>query len=119
MMIDDKQISQAAALYAEETWNFDEESFSGIDGFKAGARWMQQRFVKSIWHDAEEEKPVKGKPCIVEVIYPRPCGLPDEVECVNSNFSQYGWAEYSFRFNTYNVTRWCYVSDILPQKGGE
>lgn len=132
-MIDKKKIEEAANLHLEEVRDIYRDEVFGVsypteskdiegqimDDFTDGANWAIGEFKKSLWHDASKNKPIRGKSCIVEIVYQRPCGLPDKMEYVTSDFSQYGWNEYHFRYSRYNITRWCYIDDLLPKKGGK
>lgn len=63
-------------------------------------------FKNALWHDVSEE-PKAGERIITEF---QDMGLCYEIDVCDGN-----WADYC----AYNcITRWCYLSDILP-KGGE
>lgn len=115
-MIDEKEIYKAASAYQKEDSGkpFIEEAF------RDGAEWMQQEFVKSLWHDAEEE-PRKGANCILYVS----CEFEENPE---DNYREYttavylggGFSEDHFpsEADVYTI-KWAYLDDILPEKGGE
>ena len=117
-MIDEKKINEAARAYCDATYGTLKEEPFIAEGFRQGAKWAQNEFIKSLWHDASEE-PKKNKQCLVEIIYPRPCGLPDDIDYTTSYYANYSWNEYNFRFSHYKVIRWLYIDDILPKEGGE
>ena len=51
-MLDDEKIEEAAF---EETFGMYGESESLESGFIQGAKWMQEEFLKDLWHPASEE----------------------------------------------------------------
>jgi hypothetical protein len=62
-MIDDKKIEAAANKHIETEYarynsgEVEEEMIChrGKDSFKAGAKWMQEEFLKNLWHPANEK----------------------------------------------------------------
>ena len=87
------------------------------EAFIMGAQWAQKEFVKSLWHDASEE--------------PR-----DHTDIVYVNENGSVWSEYDYYADNYDdafhkgwlsfvnngvlrVIKWCYLSDLLPNEGGE
>lgn len=102
-MIDEKTIKEAMSSYAKGTWNHDEERFAAMDGFKEGAKWMQDKFIESLWH-SPEMCPENNR----EIILISEKGL---VHCWNLNNRRY-WAG---DVKDYNIERWCYIDDILPK----
>lgn len=53
-MIDDKKIEEAAFdLYKNSKLDF--VSSESVEGFKEGAKWMQEEFLKDLLHPASEE----------------------------------------------------------------
>lgn len=88
-------------------------------GFVRGAQWAQAEFVNSLWHDASEE-PKKGEQCLVdmEFLYE---DAPEDRTFTTSTYGERGWTE-DYMPNSakyFKLHRWCYISDILPKKGGE
>ena len=105
-MINERMIEAAATAYAKETWNHEEDQFMCIDGFKAGAKWMQQEFVKNLWYASiVEAEPRRDIIAISEK------GM---VYALNFEYDD----DWRAIFRRYNIERWCYLSEILP-KGGE
>lgn len=104
-MIDKKKIEEAASDYSKTLRENQTLSFAYRD-FKEGVRWAQKEFIKELWHDASEE-PEKNKKL-----------LGYDVD----GYSIYCWKDqettwHEFVYNTV-LQRWCYLLDILPQKGG-
>ncbi len=76
----------------------------GKDSFKEGAKWAINEFLKDLWHDASEE-PRKNN------IYLAQIG-----DCAFDTFyDSKNWDTYS---KGVNITRWLYIDDLLPKKGG-
>ena len=108
-MIDEKKIEAAATSVAKETWNHEEEQFSFMDGFKAAVKWVQEEFVKSLWHDASE-KPNLNTYCI---------GYYKDFSDCMVFYNPSDSAEWDTYVQYSSLSKWCYVDDILPKKGGE
>lgn len=63
-MIDDNKIAKAAFdLYQNSRLDFVDSNT--VEGFKEGAKWMQEEFLKDLWHDVEE-MPKRAKAFIFE-----------------------------------------------------
>lgn len=83
-----------------------------INGFNAGAKWMQEEFLKDLWHPASEE-PRKDVSIIVETHN-------------DKNMFYYAWNRWQDNFYPSwtdavlcsRVSRWLYVDDLLPKEGG-
>lgn len=84
-----------------------------IDGFNAGAKWMQEEFFKDLWHSNTEE-PDKSKSDIITLGFDNDAYL----QFLESIL----WREESWRhsISRCQIIKWAYLSDILPeQEGGE
>ena len=109
-MIDDKKIEEAA-------FDFNDGKLTNDKLIRAAfiyiAKWMQEEFLKNLWHPASEE-PRKDVSIIVET-------YNDE------NMFYYAWNRWQDNFYpswTYavfgsRVTRWLYIDDLFPKEGGE
>lgn len=106
-MIDDKKIEEAAF---EETFGMYGEGESLESVFIRGAKWMQEEFLKDLWHPASEE-PVEDKPFLAQEIGRWRVGVNSPL--IPNN----GW---STQRKIRGIKRWLYVKDLLPktQKGG-
>lgn len=110
-MIDDKKIKDAAKQHSEESYISGYFQACYKDAFMDGAKWMQEEFLKDLWHPANE--------------------IPKE-------FNYYGFAAlYILQYNHQirmvlydknnmswknvisNNEYWLYVDNLLPKKGGE
>ena len=83
-----------------------------VDGFNAGAKWMQEEFLKDLWHPASEE-PRKDVSIMVETHN-------------DKNMFYYVWNSWQDNFYPFwtdanlcsRVSRWLYIDDLLPKEGG-
>ena len=104
-MIDDKKIEEAAKQHSEESYISGYFQACYKDAFIEGAKWMQEEFLKNLWHPADE--------------------MPNEnneVICVDKDsrtITYNGIANWFAFCRTHDVTHWLYVDDLLPKEGGE
>lgn len=107
-MIDAKKIVEAAILNADKYNPFrstlDREEVCRAS-FEDGAEWFKQ----AIWHDAKE-KPEEYKCILVQWLYKG--RISHETDTIERK------DDWQYIVKTFNVTKWCYIDDILP-KGGE
>ena len=82
------------------------------DGIKAADA---EPNLESLWHDASEEPLLEGK----EIIFLNEQGIPYISERFGGTFSymldDFYWEKY---VNLLKISKWAYISDLLP-KGGE
>lgn len=117
-MIDDKKkIEEAARRYSEVTDCDKEEALLIEEGFKEGAKWAINEFLKDLWHPACEEPKERNDNIIV---------LQDEDEDDESNplYASLIHARHdTFPWNEYcednAIYKWCYFKEIAPKKGGK
>ena len=64
-MIDDKKIEEAAIANSTEIFVHPSCSDIRYEGFKAGAKWAVNEFLKDLWHDVDEI-PKRAKAFIFE-----------------------------------------------------
>jgi hypothetical protein len=117
-MIDEKKITEAAhqhmlgEYYDNGNWAFpcdteDIKSQCELDFIK-GIGW----FKETIWHDASE-RPAEGE----QIIYI----VKDEDEIVDAKITitaLYDFIPWNEVVSDFNISKWCYLADLLP-KGGE
>ena len=110
-MLDEKKIEEAKKSFIADKKILGIEAMNDLAcGFKAGAHWAIQEFLKSLWHDASEE-PRKEATILIET----KCKF------------YYVWKEWQNNFYPFwddavacsNITRWLYIDDLLEQKGEE
>ena len=107
-MIDDKKIEDAAKQHSEESYISGYFQACYKDAFIEGAKWIQEEFLKNLWHPAkdipEEERPVL-------VVYK------------HGGYSIEYWKAYNIsgqvNYWTLDITQWLYVDDLFPKEGGE
>ncbi len=120
-MIDDKKIEEAARgaadLYEQDlpimSYNEDTEVDGqhhfcqefGAELFKDGAKWAINEFLKDLWHPAIEE-PERYTIYLAQI---GRCAF-------DIFFDSKDWEKFS---KGNYITRWLYLGDLLPKKGGE
>lgn len=115
-MIDDKKIEAAANKHIETEYarynsgEVEEEMIClrGKDSFKEGAKWMQEEFLKNLWHQTGEE----------------PEGY-DEWILLHYNVGNYyslaqvkdfkSWKGFAERAP---IEKWLYLDDLFSEEGG-
>ena len=101
-MIDNKKIEEAAKQHSEESYISGYFQACYKDAFTEGAKWMQEEFLKDLWHPADE--------------------MPNEnneVICVDKDsrtITYNGIVNWWAFCRTHDVTHWLYVDDLLPKK---
>ena len=104
-MIDNKKIEDAAKQHSEESYISGYFQACYKDAFIDGTKWMQEEFLKDLWHPADE--------------------MPNEnneVICVDKDsrtITYNGIVNWWAFCRTHDVTHWLYVDDLLPKEGGE
>lgn len=111
-MIDDKKIEAAARRYSEVTDCDKEEALLIEEGFKEGAHWAINEFLKNLWHQNTEE-PDKSKSDIITLGFDDDAYLRFKESIL--------WNEESWRhsISRCKIIKWAYLSDILPKEGGD
>lgn len=111
-MIEDNKIEEAAVKstnYLKGICDFAVINASE-EGFKAGAKWAINEFLKDLWHDVDEI-PKRAKAFIFE------CGDYSMNYHIGMMFNP---NDYKKNAEIWHMNRWCYLEDILPkQEGGE
>lgn len=114
-MIDDKKMEEEATNYAQDGYNNYDNNILRIieEAFKSGAKWMQEEFLKDLWH-LNSEEPDKNKSDVITLGFDNDAYLQFKESIL--------WNEESWRhsISRCQIIKWAYLSDILPkQKGGE
>ena len=104
-MIDDKKIEEAAKQHSEESYISGYFQACYKDAFIDGAKWMQEEFLKDLWHPADEMPNENNKVICVD----------KDSRTITYNGIVNWWAFC----RTHDVTHWLYVDDLLPKEGGE
>ena len=122
-MIDEKKIEEAANLCRFEVIAsmhnpyqcFEEEVDAQTDlienSFISGAKWAINEFLKDLWHPNTKE-PDKNKSDIITLGFDNDAYLQFKESIL--------WKEESWRhsISRCQITKWAYLSDILPKEGG-
>ena len=111
-MIDDKKIEEAAVKYANYLKGICDFTVinASEEGFKAGAKWGINEFLKDLWHPASEKPILRNEKCLV--VYNS--GKIDifKISFVYEMLSNYGKDAMGWKC-------WAYVLDLFPKEGGE
>lgn len=125
-MIDNKKIEEAARHNADKYRNYptlsdEDRDKVSIGSFMDCAKWMQEEFLKDLWHPASEaprndytdilivcKKPQRPIVLFLEDILD---GAPDDIASYNDM-----WMHLC---DVYKITKYCYIGDLLSKKGGE
>lgn len=118
MVLDDKKIEEAARRNADKYRNYptlsdEDRDKVSIGSFMDSAKWMQEEFLKNLWHPNTEE-PDKSKSDIITLGFDNDAYLQFKESIL--------WKEESWRhsISRCQIIKWAYLSDILPkQEGGE
>lgn len=104
-MIDNKKIETAASKLCDYGSIYD--SGCRIDGFMKCAKWIQEEFLKDLWHPASE-KPKKGRVFLYKTIF-KGYGVN---QIIDGN-------EWKYIIKYQKATQWLYIDDLFPKKGGK
>lgn len=116
-MIDEKKIEEAKRAFIADKKILGVISIIDLScGFKEGAHWAIEQFLKDLWHDAKED-PINGD-ILVESTYTsdgfsQKCYSVEDIADIDITY--YDWKEY---VEQDCITRWLYIEDLLPKKGG-
>ena len=106
-MIDNKKIEEAAKQHSEESYISGYFQACYKDAFMEGAKWMQEEFLKNLWHSASEE-PKKGRVFLYKTIF-KEYGLN---QIINGN-------EWKYIIKYQKATQWLYIDDLFQKEGGK
>lgn len=114
-MIDNKKIEEAARHNADKYRNYptlsdEDRDKVSIGSFMDCAKWMQEELLKNLWHSASEKPLLRNGTCLV--VYNS--GRIDifKISFVYEVLSNYGKDGMGWKCL-------CYISDLIPKKGGE
>ena len=127
-MIDKYKIAKAARQISEKV--VDAKGFDNskpthlafldghVDGFNAGAKWMQEEFLKNLWHPASEKPNIKQGECCVTCLVKFKNGSTEL--CVYFRNPE-GWVcdDMSPKDFKRNFKGWLYIDDLFPKEGGK
>ena len=108
-MIDDKKIEEAARYYCNNRYPASQDAPFIAEGFRLGAKWAINEFLKNLWHQKDEE----------------PEGYDEWILLHYSAFNYYSlsqvkefkyWKEFVERAP---IENWLYIDDLFQKEGGE
>ena len=106
-MIEDKKIEEVAKQHAAGAFISEYWQACYKEGFVDCAKWMQEEFLKDLWHPVDEE-PKLGKRVLVKI--------NGNLSLFNSGFV----VEHLRNFDDhYGIESWLYIDDLFPKEGGE
>lgn len=127
-MIDNKKIEDVAKQHSQESYISGYFQASYKQGFIDCAKWMQEEFLKDLWHPMQEEPKLVGEEIIIEEFlegkrytmvqnYMVGVEFLDTIETIRwiSDWDSF-LAEIC---DDVKMIRWCYFKDLLPKEGGE
>ena len=110
-MTDDKKIEAAARRYREVTDCDKQEALLIEEGFKEGAKWAINEFIKDLWYPANKI-PKKFNHYGFAALYI--LQYNHQIRMVLYDKDNMSWKNV-ISINEY----WLYVDDLLPKEGGE
>lgn len=111
-MIDDKKIKEACiTLLKESIYNTYMYTCPYVEGFYACAKWMQEEFLKDLWHPASEE-PRKDVSIMVETHNDK-----NTFYYVWNRWQDNSYPSWTDAILCSRVSRWLYIDDLFPKKG--
>lgn len=119
-MIDENKIGEVAEQQAERIFSSTCLQARYKEGFMDCAEWIQEEFLKSLWHPVSEKPDVRHKTiiCLYENgdIRQDHDAYDEATEGDKLGRKKFNWNYYA----EYNeIKKWCYATDLLPKKGGE
>ena len=108
-MIDDKKIEEAAKNYCNNRYPASQDAPFIAEGFRYGAKWAINEFLKDLWHPNTEE-PDKRKSDIITI---------GSYNYISIHLKEsFIWKEESWRhsISRCQIIKWAYLSDILPKE---
>lgn len=104
-MIDEKRIKEEAFEFNDGELTSDKLNRAA---FVCGAKWMQEEFLKNLWHpNSEEPKFGKGRLLVL---------INGGISILNVGFVL---DQLRNLHNVYGIEGWLYLDDLLPKEGGE
>ena len=114
-MIDDKKIKDVAKLHAEKSYISEYFQACYKDGFIDCAKWMQEEFLKNLWHPASEKPNIKQGECCVTCLIKFKNGSTEL--CVYFHNPE-GWVcdDMAPKDFKRNFNGWIYIDELLPRR---
>lgn len=118
-MIDDTKVNGAASKLCDYGSVYDSEY--RIDGFKKGVKWMQEEFLKNLWHSYNEVPTRKNKD-ILQFFEDYSADSEDDYDAyfelahTREGFTQETWENFMNIEGT--PSSWLYIEDLFPKERG-
>ena len=112
-MLNDKKIEEVAKQHAAGAFISEYWQACYKEGFVDCAKWMQEEFLKDLWHPASEE-PREFAEVLAEAKITE--SIKTYISFKRNDALFKNWNVYS---SSANITRWLYIDSLLPKKGGE
>ena len=109
----DKKIEEAARYYCNNRYPASQDAPFIAEGFRLGAKWAVNEFLKNLWHPASEE-PREFAEVLAEAKITE--SIKTYISFKRNDALFKNWDAYSSGANT---TRWLYIDDLFPKEGGE
>lgn len=115
-MIDDNKIEEAKKSFIADKKILGVMAMNDLAcGFKEGAKWAINEFLKDLWHTANEE-PKKVKNLLLETTYEYGKPIYHLIKYMPNGNNVCAWKEW---YKGAHISRWFYIDDLLPKEGGE
>ena len=114
-MIDEKKIEAAARRYSEVTDCDKQEALLIEEGFREGANWAINEFLKDLWHPVWKE-PDDDRYILWEEKY---SGVKSTMFYNATEYNTFYDESWDSKVASLNITRWLYIDDLFPKEGEE
>ena len=112
-MLNDKKIEEVAKQHAAGAFISEYWQACYKEGFVDCAKWMQEEFLKDLWHPASEE-PREFAEILAEAKITE--SIKTYISFKRNDALFKNWDAYS---SGANITRWLYIDDLFSEEGGE
>lgn len=110
-MIDDKKILKAARYYCNNRYPASQDAPFIAEGFRHGAKWAIDEFLKDLVHPASEE-PREFAEVLAEAKITE--SIKTYISFKRNDALFKNWDAYS---SCANITRWLYIDDLFQKEG--
>ena len=113
-MIDKNKIKSAAQGYCDATYGTLNTNPFIAEAFRKGANWAINKFLKDLWHHAEEE-PKKNRLVLTDTrsIMDKDYICWTTVKLIENGYIR-NWSNYA---KVTKITRWLYLDDLFTKEG--
>ena len=108
-MIDDKKIEEAARYYCNNRYPASQDAPFIAEGFRHGAKWAINEFLKNLWHPASEKPKRRYNYLLLHY-------KDEEEECFEADvIDTKAWDCYIKG----SLVEYINIDDLFPKEGGE